>query len=191
MTKAIIFDCFGVLTIDHWKEFVATLSLEDSEIARGLIYEYDSGRIDTKELIAATTQLASKNSYEIEDIEKFLYDKEAKNGKLLSYIKQLKESYKVGLLSNVGTNWIRETFLSEEEQGMFDEIVLSYEVGLAKPDPAIFELVAEKLGLSPADCLLVDDSTGHCTAAARLGIKTIVYENFQQMKQELETATAS
>jgi HAD superfamily hydrolase (TIGR01509 family) len=183
MVRVIIFDCFGVLTTDHWKEFVATLPLEQIEPARALMYEHDAGSLNRAELIQQVQKLTGQTP---QGIERLLGQEEAKNVELLEYIRHLKTSYKVGLLSNIGSNWIRESFLSKKEQALFDEMIFSYEIRLAKPDPKIFELAAERLGEDLADCVLVDDSEGHIGAAARLGMKTIVYQNFQQMKRELE-----
>lgn len=54
--------------------------------------------------------------------------------------------------------------------GSFDEVVLSAEHGVRKPDPAIFRLTLDKLGVSAEECLFVDDSEGNLAAAAELGI---------------------
>jgi putative hydrolase of the HAD superfamily len=110
----------------------------------------------------------------------------AKNEELLAYIKEIKPYYKIGLLSNIGSNWIRNSFLSDEEQNLFDEMVLSYEVSMAKPDPEIFELVAKRLGETPSECIMVDDSEGHSSAAGETGMTAIVYKNFEQLKSELD-----
>lgn len=183
MVKAIIFDCFGVLTTDHWKEFLATLPPEQVELARGLMYEHDSSRLNTKEFIEAVKMMTNRIPTGVERLRE---GEDAKNSELLAYIDKLKDSYKIGLLSNIGTNWIRESFLTQKEQKQFDAMTLSYEVGLAKPDPAIYVLMAERLGESLIDCVLIDDSASHCAAAARLGVTTIVYEDFRQMKRQLE-----
>jgi putative hydrolase of the HAD superfamily len=54
-----------------------------------------------------------------------------------------------------------------------DEVVSSARVGLAKPDPRIFELAAERAGVPPARCLFVDDTAENVEAAAALGMRTL------------------
>jgi len=54
----------------------------------------------------------------------------------------------------------------------FDVVVVSYEVGLAKPDPRIFELCLSRLGAHPREALFVDDRAENVAAAERLGIRT-------------------
>ena len=55
---------------------------------------------------------------------------------------------------------------------LFDAWVISGEVGLRKPDPAIYELAAERLGLPPEACVFVDDLPGNLKPARALGMAT-------------------
>jgi putative hydrolase of the HAD superfamily len=55
----------------------------------------------------------------------------------------------------------------------FDTVVVSYEVGLAKPDPRIFELCLARLGAEAHETLFVDDRADNVEAAARLGLRTV------------------
>ena len=58
-------------------------------------------------------------------------------------------------------------------RGTFDEVVLSAEHGVRKPDPVIFQLVLDRLGVAAGECLFVDDSEENLAAAQRLGISTL------------------
>jgi FMN phosphatase YigB (HAD superfamily) len=55
-------------------------------------------------------------------------------------------------------------------------VVISGEVGLRKPDRAVFLLVAERLGLPPHRCVFVDDTKGNVKAAEAVGMRGIVHE---------------
>jgi len=55
----------------------------------------------------------------------------------------------------------------------FDAVVVSCEVGLLKPDPAIFRLCLDRLGVAPDRALFVDDRVENVEAAGRLGIRTL------------------
>lgn len=74
------------------------------------------------------------------------------------------------------TNWSDETFPVARAQydflGWFDHIVVSGEVKLIKPDPAIFRLAMERCALDPARTLFIDDSRVNVESAARLGFAT-------------------
>ncbi len=59
---------------------------------------------------------------------------------------------------------------------LVDELVLSCEVGVAKPDPRIFEIALDRLGVAAADTLFVDDQPAFCDAAAALGIRAVLID---------------
>lgn len=185
MISAIIFDCFGVLTSDTWHEFLDSLP-ENTDIAaaRDLNKQYDAGFITEKEFTDQLLELTGKELVQIEDRP---ISGIAKNTALLKHIESLKERYKIGLLSNIGTDWIRDDFLTSEEQELFDDMVFSHSVGMTKPNPDIFKLACEHLGVEPAQAVMVDDIEQYCQAAEATGMKSITYANFNQYQQELDT----
>ena len=80
---------------------------------------------------------------------------------------------RVGLLSNsIGDAATYDRELLEE---LFDAWVISSEVGLRKPEPAIYELAAERLGLPPEACVYVDDLPGNLKPARALGMATLLH----------------
>lgn len=85
--------------------------------------------------------------------------------------------HRLGLLSN--TNEIHWRLLSDGRYGMipgvFEQIVLSYEVKSIKPDPHIFLAAAEKAGVRPAEVFYVDDVPGHVAAARKAGFDAVQY----------------
>lgn len=191
MIKAIIFDCFGVLTKDWWREFCSTLDDEEAlSKAKELNHQYDAGLLSLEDFVNGVHEATGRAPEPIEAM--FTVPKALKNDELLSYIRsELKQKYKISLLSNVGTNWIRESFLNADEQALFDDFVLSYEVKTTKPHPEIFEIALQRLGIEPSEAVFIDDVDSYCQAAHALGIKAIVYQNFQQMKHELEDFLAA
>jgi putative hydrolase of the HAD superfamily len=56
----------------------------------------------------------------------------------------------------------------------FDEVVLSTDLKIRKPDPRIFQITADKLGLTPQECVFVDDTEENLVAAARLGMRVLL-----------------
>lgn len=187
MVRAIIFDCFGVLTADAWKEFVATLPEAQRGPADSLNRAFDAGHLSLPEFIGEVRSLTGSVPRFADDAVQGL---PKKNQALLEYIKGLHRHYKIGLLSNVASNWIRDELLSTEEQQLFDAYVMSFETGLTKPDPRMYRLTAERLGVEPGDCVFIDDVERYCTAAEELGMQSVVYQSFPQMKAELEKLLA-
>lgn len=80
---------------------------------------------------------------------------------------------KVAMLSN-GVPQILQRIRSDRDlPALFDVVVISYEVELAKPDPRIFELTLDRLGAAPDAALFVDDRAENIDGAAALGIQTL------------------
>ena len=183
MIRAIIFDCFGVLTTDKWKEFVATLPANQVQSAIDLNHALDRGYISQKEFFEQISDLTGRSPDRVESV---INADMHKNMQLMDLIEQLSSSYKIGLLSNVSSNWVRDTFLSKDEQSLFDDIVLSFDVCMIKPEIAVYELAASRLQCQPEECLFIDDSLGHVRGAIQAGMQSFVYEDFVQCKTNIQ-----
>lgn len=185
MVEAIVFDCFGVLTTERWLLFLSELSDGvDIEGVRQIHRAYSAGVIDKQESADRIRELAGTSFKESEDLDQ---DEIAKNTVLLDYIRELRgRGYKIGLISNIASNWIRDAFLTEEEQELFDEMILSFEVGMTKPDPRIFMLACNRLRVGPHEAVLVDDIDRYCQAARKEGLQAVLYQDFKQLKTDLE-----
>ena len=95
-------------------------------------------------------------------------------GAMIDAVRQVKRAgYRTALLTNISRSgealW-RSLFAVDE---LFDVVVDSSQVGLRKPDPAIFRLTCDRLGLQPEQCLFVDDLRCNVDAAADLGMTTL------------------
>lgn len=90
--------------------------------------------------------------------------------------------YRLGLLSNV-SDGAALPIVHLGLDRLFDEMILSHEVGLLKPDPAIFELACQRLDVTPLEAMFVaDGGFGELDAAHRLGIYSVQVEQDHQSK---------
>lgn len=105
---------------------------------------------------------------------------------IIEYIEELKKKYKIALLSNF-TNGL-EHFLQEvfKIYHVFDVVVSSYNVKMAKPDPRIYEHTLEQLGVKAEEAIFIDDLEENIRGAEAVGIKGIVFKNSEQCKRDLE-----
>lgn len=88
-----------------------------------------------------------------------------------------------GLISNsVGSDIYAKAVLDE----LFDAIVISGEVGLHKPQPEIFLLGAERVGLPPEQCVFVDDLRENCAGAEAVGMTAVLHRGPERTLPELE-----
>jgi HAD superfamily hydrolase (TIGR01509 family) len=60
---------------------------------------------------------------------------------------------------------------------LFDDILISSEVGMTKPDERIFRLAASRLGLEPHECAFVDDSEHNIAAAEAVGMRGVLFRS--------------
>lgn len=89
---------------------------------------------------------------------------------------------RTGLLSN---SWGTVGYPRERFGALFDAVVISAEVGLRKPDPAIFLLAAERLGLPPRACVFVDDLDGNVAVARSVGMAGVVHRRAAETLPEV------
>jgi putative hydrolase of the HAD superfamily len=187
--KAVIFDCFGVLTTEGFGLFRDKYLAHDPDKrhqANDSMDRLNSGQIPYDEFVKELAELADINK---PVAEKYLSENKP-NEPLFGYIRQnLKPHYKIGMLSNAGDDWLEEMF-EQSDIKLFDDIVLSYKFGMIKPQPDIYALAAKRLGLTPGECVFIDDQIKHCEGARAVGMPAIIYKDLEQMKTELEKALA-
>lgn len=104
---------------------------------------------------------------------------------LIGLIQKLKQSYKTGVLSNAWED-LGEIMLNRWKIARnFDDIVISAEVGLAKPDPQIYRLAADRLRVQPHEVIFIDDLARNIQAAKAVGFQTIQFITRSQVLCDL------
>jgi len=98
----------------------------------------------------------------------------------------VRHARQAGLATAVLSNCDANSYPRAEWMELFDVIVVSGEVGLQKPDPAIYELTAKRLGLPPAACVFVDDLAANARSAAGAGMVAIQHRSYAETALELE-----
>lgn len=184
MIKAIIFDCFGVLAKETWtpyrNEHFGT-SGSDFEWANAQMERVSKGEFTADEFVAAVCDRTGSDRPWL----KRLLHQNPPNDELFDYIRtELKPRYKIGLLSNVGSNRLRELF-SDEQITLFDEKILSFEEGIAKPDIRVYEVAHRRLALRANECVFVDDIDRYCEGARMAGMKAVQYKSITQFTKDL------
>ena len=183
VTKAIIFDCFGVLVtsarnalLNDYPEFKTQIS--------DLGHQSDYGLISRRQFNQSLSEVIGIKPTEIDSRYwgASVIDKSA-----ISWVRELKSSgkYKIGMLSNVGSGFFNKFFSEFEQHELFDEVILSSEVGMAKPEVMIFELTAQRLGVKPSECIMIDDTKINLDASESAGMRAIWFISTDQAKYEL------
>jgi epoxide hydrolase-like predicted phosphatase len=193
--RAVIFDLGGVLVRTEdprpRTELARRLGMTYDELNH-LVFESDSARLAT---IGKTTTKKHWESVRltlglpVEDFPSvrtgFWAGDELDDG-LVDYIRSLRPRFKTGLLSNAWDNLRRVITRTWEIADAFDDIVISAEAGMAKPDPRIYELALQRLGITAAEAIFVDDFPRNIQAAHQVGLQGILFVNPRQACYELD-----
>lgn len=190
----VVFDIGNVLTDFAWDGFLKAKGYDDEmikRIARASVesddwVEYDKGNLTNDEIVERFVE----NDPEIGDDLKNAFQNIdgiiLKREKTIPWIKALKAAgYKVLYLSNFSKQALEGcpdamAFLEETDGG-----ILSYRDHVVKPDPAIYHLLEERYGLTPAKTVFIDDTPVNIEAARNLGWKGIIYKDYKQTVEEL------
>jgi len=183
MIRAIIFDCFGVLVVSRraalFEDF-PTLTTEIHDLELRSDYGYIS-RVEFNQAVGELIQL------DPDEVDKRYWSGSTRNESALAFIRELRSggAYKTGLLTNVGKDWLEDFLPAVERTELFDAEVISSEVGMLKPQPEIYELVAEQLGCEPSECVMIDDLPPNVEGAIRVGMQGIVFVSTEQLQRDL------
>lgn len=197
VTSALIFDFGGVLTNPVWESFAAFCTEEelDPESVRKLFREdpealADLRRLETGELeeaeferlFAARLGLADSEGL-IERLFKGMVPLEP----MLDAVRKARAAgLRTGLLSN---SWSVSHYDRELLGELFDDSVISGEVGMHKPQPEIYLLAAERLGVDPSDCAFIDDLQENCAGAEAVGMTAVRHREPAETLARLEELT--
>lgn len=172
--KAVIFDCFGVLYGGSLFALMAMAPPEKRNEIVDLNRQNDYGFLSFADYAKGMADLLGKPTDEIHEVFK---QKRVRNQPLFDFISHIKSpDVKIGLLTNAGRDMPKVLFNEQElSGGIFDAYIVSSECGIVKPNPDIYKLLAEKLGVSEGDCLMVDDAFENCHGAEAAGMQSVWY----------------
>lgn len=107
---------------------------------------------------------------------------------MLGLVRQVRDNgARTAMLSNSWGN----TYPWEQLAGLFEFAIVSGELGLRKPDERIYQHTLDRLGLDPADVVLVDDGAPNIDAAQRLGLRTVLHTDPADTRGQLGDLLAS
>lgn len=194
MIKTVIFDLGGVLvrTKDPRprEELARKYQLSYQQLS-DMIYRSESGiramvgEITTEEHWENIHQTIGLQDDSIRAFEKKFWGGDQLDESLIALIAGLREEYTTALLSNAWDNLRRLLVELWDIDEVFDHIFISAEIGLAKPDPSIYQYVIRTLGHSPSEMVFLDDFPENVAAAREAGMNAIHFRSREQALAEL------
>jgi len=197
--RSVVLDIGGVLELTPPTGWLARWE-QDAGLTQGAVHDvlgdvFAAGSVGTitqaQVIAAAQTRLAVPPAM----LDRFwadLWDEYlgTLNLDLYDWFRALRPARRTGILSN---SFIGAREREHERYGfadIVDVLVYSHEVGLAKPDPAVFALTSERLGVPPGDVVFLDDTPRMVEAARQAGWHAVEFQNTRQAIAEVEALLA-
>ncbi len=169
MKKLLLFDCFGVVMREvapYWFRRYYTAE-EADRIKEEMMHDGDVGAVPDDELYR---RLGKTVGMPGDVIRREWEDLVIPDQKTVALIRELKSRYRVVLLSNAMSEYLRYALKKCGIADLFDDVIVSAEVKLVKPDPAIFKLALERAGADAKNALMIDDVQKNLDGARAVGI---------------------
>jgi putative hydrolase of the HAD superfamily len=205
--KAIVSDFGGVLTTPLMDAFVAMqtdtgVTLEELGTAMRAVddgEEMPLFRLERGEITEAEFVRLLDDGFEatigrrpnLHDFSEVFFRGLKPNAPMIELMRELKgEGYRMAILTNNVREWepLWRPMLAVDE--IFELVVDSAFVGMRKPEPGIFALTVERIGLAAAECLLVDDLLPNIDGAREFGMAAVHYRDPEQAIADVRAALA-
>ena len=195
MIRNIVFDIGGVLADFRIREFLTEKGLDGPTIKRVLKAsvlnpywgKFERGEVTEEETLqafaAADPGIERELRLAFTNLDGMLVMREY----AIPLVQRLKkDGFGVYYLSNYSKKAYDECAESLAFLPYMDGVVVSFAVGLTKPDPRVYRVFLERYGLQPETCLFVDDTEENVTAARELGFHGHVFRTYEELKAELK-----
>jgi putative hydrolase of the HAD superfamily len=181
--KALLVDFGGVLTTEVWSSFAAFCAERglDPDAVKSLFREnpdalaslrgLETGEVEPAEFERRFGELLGTDAEGL--IEGMFAALQPSEPMIAAVRRAHLAGVPTGLISN---SWVMDHY-SDEIRALFDAVVISAEVGMHKPQPEIYLLAAERLGVAPSDCIFVDDLRENCTGAEAVGMTAVLHRD--------------
>lgn len=197
VVTACLFDFGGVLTSPVWETFSSFCRAEglDPDSVKNLFREDPGALEDLRELEAGRIQPeAFEKSFggrlgleRSEGLIDRLFANMNPEEEMIGAVGAIRAAgIKTGLVSN---SWRTDQYDRAMLDGMFDDVVISGEVGMHKPNPDIYLLAAERLAVEPTGCVFVDDLRENCLGAEAVGMQSVRHRETEGTLLALQSMT--
>lgn len=192
--RAVFFDLGGVIVRTEYQaprqQLAERLGMEYDDLDR-LVFNSDSGlqasigAITSDQHWEAVLKRLKRPSDEIAAIRDAFFAGDIVDRTILEFLRSLRGTHQTGLISNAWSD-LRDYITREKMIDAFDHIIISAEVGVAKPDPKIFQVALEKAGVSPNEAVFVDDFYVNIEGCEKVGMKGIHFKDAQTALAQLK-----
>jgi len=185
MIRALVFDCFGVVVDDVFTT-VARRYTDNMDAVNRINKLAELGKISDDERGLLLEEQCGAKAPEFRQALLHALEHAKLHKNIIDDISKLRNYYRTAMLSNTSEKMFKKFFPGDLARHYFDEIILSYEEKVAKPDREMFERLTRRMRVTPEECLYMDDTEENLVAAEKLGMKTIRYHSEEDFRHRLE-----
>jgi len=192
--RAVFFDLGGVLLRTEFQapreRLAERLGMDYDDLVK-IVFDSDSGikatigEISSDEHWDSIMKRLKRPASELDSIRDEFFAGDILDRTLLNYIRSLRGKYKTGLISNAWGD-LRDFIVREKFDDAFDKMIISSEVGAAKPEPKIFQIALEQFMVKPNEAVFVDDFLINIEGCEKVGIKGIHFKDPETALQQLK-----
>jgi len=190
--RALFWDVGGVLLTNAWDHEERILAIERFHLDKDefekrhkeSVQTFEEGRIGLDEYLQRIV-FYQPRTFSAEEFKQFMFGLSKAKPEILQIARSLRGKFLMGTINNESRelNQYRiDTFGLAE---CFDVFVSSCFVGIRKPDERIYRLALDLMHRAPEECCFIDDRPVNVEAAAKVGLRTILLTNSEQLKSEL------
>ena len=192
--RAIFFDLGGVIVRTEYqapREHLAERLNTTYEDLNRIVFESDTSRqasvgsITTEAHWDAVTRRLGRRPSETKTIREEFFAGDIVDLSLLAFIRSLRPRYKTGVISNAWPD-LRQYLAEKKADDAFDALIISAEVGVMKPEPKIYQLALDQLGVKAREAAFVDDTPVNVDAARALGMQGILFKEPRRALSDLK-----
>lgn len=185
MYRAVLFDFFGVIHEDTQADWMQSSGIVPDERFAATAHQFDTGAIPYAEYLRRLGEASGQSPLDIAAH----FGRAALNQEVVTVIETIGQNLQVGLLSNANAEELDPILSRHDLRRLFGSVTISSEVGLVKPDHAIFKYALASLGAKASETIFVDDRKGNVRAAEQLGMRGVHFKNHTQLARTLDSLT--
>ena len=192
--RAVFFDLGGVILRTEYQaprqHLAEKLGMEYDDLVKVVFdsesgYKASLGEITPDEHWAAVVKRLKRPASEMEAIRHEFFAGDIIDRTLLEFLRSLRGTYKTGLISNAWGD-LRQYIVREKFDDAFDHMIISAEVGAAKPEAKIYQIALEQAGVRANEAVFVDDFAVNIEGCEKVGMQGIYFEDSESTLQQLK-----
>jgi len=192
--RAVFFDFGGVIVRTEYQaprqQLAERLGMEYDDLNR-IVFDSETGiqasigAITSQQHWESVMKRLKRSAEEMTAIREGFFAGDIIDRQLLEFLRSLRGKIQTGLISNAWSD-LRDYMTREKIIDVFDHIIISAEVGVAKPDPKIVQIALEKAGVRPSEAVFVDDFYVNIEGCEKVGMQGIHFTDAQSTLQQLK-----